>query len=187
MNSAPMNADNTWPPNDANDANAEPAPPSPVISAMTQEPSAQLPKNPSLAAFLSLFPGIGNVYNGLYLRGLTFFLIVVSAITITNRHPLFGTVIAFFWIFNLIDSYRQAVLINYGYAQDLGLLDRPRHPRAGQGGVAAGVILTLIGFLAVLDQYFNVDLEWIFNLWPVALMVIGLWLVVGSLRERRQG
>jgi hypothetical protein len=69
----------------------------------------------------------------------------------------------------------------------LGLLDRPRHPRAGQGGVAAGVILTLIGFLAVLDQYFNVDLEWIFNLWPVALMVIGLWLVVGSLRERRQG
>ena len=29
------------------------------------------------------------------------------------------------WFFNVLDAYRQAVLINYGYSQDLGLLDRP--------------------------------------------------------------
>jgi hypothetical protein len=171
-------AENAWPPNPSD--TEEPAPPAPV----TAQPSPQLPKNPLLAAGLSLFPGIGNVYNGLYLRGVTFFLIIVSCIAITDREPLFGFAIAFFWLFNLIDAYRQAVLINYGYAQDLGLLDLPRHPKANQGGIAAGVVLTLIGFVALLNQYFHIDFEWLVKLWPVALMVIGLWLVVGTLRER---
>jgi hypothetical protein len=174
-------AENAWPPNTPHDTE-EAAPPAPAP--VTPQPSAQLPKNPLLAAGLSLFPGIGNVYNGLYLRGVTFFLIIVSCIAITDRHPLYGLAIAFFWIFNVIDAYRQAVLINYGYAQDLGLLDLPRHPKANQGGIAAGVLLTLIGFIALLDQYFHIDFEWLIRLWPVALMVIGLWLVVGSIRER---
>jgi hypothetical protein len=78
------------------------------------------------------------------------------------------------------------VLINYGYAQDLGLLDRPRSPRASQGGMAAGVLLVLIGLIATLDQFFHIDFEWLFKLWPVALMVIGLWLIAGSLRDRRR-
>jgi hypothetical protein len=173
-------AENPWPP----DAVEEPAPQAPMSAPLARPVSPQFPKNPLLAAFLSLAPGIGNVYNGLYLRGFTFFLFIVSCIAIVPHQPLFGTAVAFFWIFNVIDAYRQAVLINYGYAQDLGLLDRPRHPKANQGGIAAGVALILIGFFAALDQFFHVDLEWLFRLWPLALIAIGLWLVVGSVRER---
>lgn len=169
---------------------AEPEP-APAFAAPTTAPVAPPPvsrKNPGLAALLSLFPGMGNIYNGLYLRGITFFLIVVSLIGITTSghgHELFGMAIAFFWLFNVIDAYRQATLINYGYAQDLGLLDMPKVPRAGQGGIVAGALLTLIGIASVLDRYTVIDYDWFFQLWPFALVAVGVWLIVASFRGRR--
>jgi hypothetical protein len=171
-------------------ATAEPEPPpafvpQPVASAV---PSPVGHKNPMLAAVLSLFPGVGNIYNGLYMRGVTFFLVIACLIGIVSdgRHPLFGLAIAFFWLFNVIDAYRQATLINYGYAQDLGLLDMPKVPRAGQGGLMAGILLSLVGLVAIADQYLEIRLDWIFNLWPFALVAIGVWLIVASFRARRQ-
>jgi len=161
--------------------------PAPVPGAVPTAPAPIGQKNPGLAALLSFFPGMGNVYNGLYMRGVTFFLIVLSLIGIANRgHDLFGFAIAFFWIFNVIDAYRQATLINYGYAQDLGLLDLPRHPRASQGGVAAGAILALIGLVALLERYFYIRLDWLFDLWPFALVLLGGWMIWASLRDRRR-
>ncbi|MES1211388.1 MAG: hypothetical protein ABUL63_03535 [Acidobacteriota bacterium] len=142
-------------------------------------------KNPVLAATLSLFPGVGNVYNGLYMRGVIFFLVIASLISIVQQGPpLFGMAIAFFWIFNVIDAYRQATLINYGYAQDLGLTDLPRHPRASQGGVVAGVLLALIGVIAIGERYFNLDVERLAEIWPFALVAIGGWLIWSSIRDR---
>lgn len=166
----------------------EPAPafaPQPVSSAI---PAPIGHKNPILAGVLSLFPGVGNIYNGLYMRGVTFFLVIACLIGITadGRHPLFGLAIAFFWLFNVIDAYRQATLINYGYAQDLGLLDMPKVPRAGQGGLMAGVLLSLVGLVAIAEEYLEIRLDWIFNLWPFALVAIGVWLIVASFRGRRQ-
>ncbi|MFL6261025.1 MAG: LiaI-LiaF-like domain-containing protein [Thermoanaerobaculia bacterium] len=170
-------------------AEPEPAP------AFTPQHAAVIPppvgrKNPFLAALLSAFPGMGNVYNGLYMRGLTFFLIIVSLLGITTSgrgHELFGMAVAFFWLFNVIDAYRQATLINYGYAQDLGLLDMPRVPRAGQGGLVAGVLLTLVGIASVLDRYTIIDYDWFFRLWPFALVAVGVWLIAASFRDRQRG
>jgi len=171
-------------------ATAEPEPPpafvpQPVASAV---PSPVGRKNPGLAALLSLFPGVGHIYNGLYMRGVTFFLVIACLIGIVadGRHPLFGLAIAFFWLFNVIDAYRQATLINYGYAQDLGLLDMPKVPRPGQGGLMAGLLLSLVGLVAIADQYLAIRLDWIFNLWPFALVAIGVWLIVASFRSRQQ-
>ena len=141
-------------------------------------------KNPILAGLLSGFPGLGNLYNGLYLRGVTFFLIVLSLIRLTDEHGLFGFALAFFWLFNMIDAYRQATLINWGVAQDLGLKDAPARPAGAQAGLAAGFILFAIGLIALLERYVAIDIDWVFELWPVALMLIGAWIVVGALRER---
>jgi hypothetical protein len=144
-------------------------------------------KNPVLAGFLSLFPGVGNVYNGLYMRGITFFLVITSLIAIAAEgHPLFGFGVAFFWLFNVIDAFRQATLINYGYAQDLGLVDLPRYPRAGQGGVVAGVLLMLIGLVAISEQFFHISLDWLFDAWPFTLVAVGAWLVWSSIRDRNR-
>ena len=177
-----MNAAESWAPH------PEPAASNPVPApvAIPQPVPAVSQKNPWIAAFLSLFPGVGNIYNGLYMRGLIFFLIVMSCIAVADRVEAFTAVAAFFWIFNVLDAYRQATLINYGYAQDLGLVDLPKRPRAAQGGLAAGVILTLIGLVALADQYFVIDLDWLIDNWPVALVAIGVWMIWSSIRSRRR-
>jgi len=177
-----MNAAESWAPH------PEPAASNPVPrpAVIPQPVPAVGQKNPWIAAFLSLFPGVGNIYNGLYMRGLIFFLIIMGCIGLADREEAFAAAVAFFWIFNVLDAYRQATLINYGYAQDLGLVDLPKHPRAAQGGIAAGVILTLIGLVALADQYLVIDLRWMIDNWPVALVVIGVWMIWSSLRSRRR-
>jgi hypothetical protein len=131
---------------------------------------------------------MGNVYNGLYLRGLVQFLIVAALMNLANHSngPFFPMTLVFFWAFSVLDAYRQALLINYGYAQDLGLLDQPQRPRAGQGGLIAGLILTFLGIVATLEQYVSIDLRWLYDLWPVLLIGVGLWLIVAALRERKK-
>lgn len=183
-----MNPAESWHPEP--EPHPEPVPPVAAVPPGVPRPQP-LPapigqKSPVFAAILSLFPGMGNVYNGLYLRGFTLFLITMSLVLLADQREMFGPVAAFFWIFNILDAYRQATLINYGYAQDLGLVDLPKHPRASQGGLAAGIILTVIGIIAVLEEYFRVDLEWVFDLWPVALLGLGIGLIWSSLRDRRR-
>jgi hypothetical protein len=179
-----MNQVETWPGTHPEQPETPDPRPTPAAADL---PPAVVRKNPVLAAFLSLLPGIGNVYNGLYMRGITFFLVIVSLMAIAAEgHPFFGFAVAFFWLFNVIDAFRQATLINYGYAQDLGLLDMPRVPPVGQGGILAGVLLILIGGVALAERYLDVSLQWLFDLWPFALVVAGGWLVVASARDRRQ-
>lgn len=154
-------------------------------------PAPLVLKKPALAAFLSLFPGLGNVYNGLYLRGLVLFVIVFSILGILTSSdgenaPFFAPAMAFFWLFNIIDAYRQAVLINHGYQQDLGILDLPKRPRPGQGGIAAGILLVLVGAYALLERFVDIDLDWIFNLWPVIAIALGGWLIWGTIRDRNK-
>ena len=145
-------------------------------------------KSPRLAGLLSGFPGLGNVYNGLYIRGLVQFLIVAGLMGLVDRHdvPFFVMTLIFFWAFSVLDAYRQAVLINYGYAQDLGLLDQPQRPKTGQGGLISGVILTVLGLVALVDQYVDVDLQWLYDLWPLLLVGVGVWLIVASIRDRKK-
>ena len=82
-----------------------PPPPQPPVAAPVEAQQSNF-KNPTLAAFLSLFPGIGNLYNGLYMRGVSFFLICSSMIYLVSEHgnPFFGLAIPFFWIFNMVDA-----------------------------------------------------------------------------------
>ena len=54
-------------------------PPPPAVTApATPMPASFERKRPLFAGVLSGFPGMGNVYNGLYLRGFTLFLITIS-------------------------------------------------------------------------------------------------------------
>lgn len=167
-----------------------PGPETPAAEVRTAAPPTAprdaFAKNPLLAGFLSLFPGMGNVYNGLYLRGVTFFLIVGGLIgAVDSGAPeIFGFAIAFFWIFNVLDAYRQATLINHGYAQDLGLTDLPERPSAAQGGLWAGAVLVIVGGTALVEKWFDLDLTWLFELWPVVLIAVGVWLIWAALREK---
>lgn len=167
----------------------EPHPtPLPPRAAEPAAARAPLAKNPLLAAFLALFPGIGHIYNGLYLRGILFFLMAASLIQIAGRggEEVAGFAVGFVWLFNVLDAYRQATLINYGLAQDLGLLDRPRRPRPFHEALAAGLLFFLIGLVALLERFFVIDFDLVFGFWPVVLMALGAWLVWVAISDRKR-
>lgn len=160
-------------------------PPPPAIS-------PEMSKAPGLAAFLSvIMPGLGNIYNGLYLRGATLFLIWASLFGLAQNVGRSGDeadmaflvpCIVFIWAFNVFDAFRQAKLINHGYATDLGLQERPK---IGGGGMAMGVALLVIGLYGALRRYFDFDLSWILRHWPIYLMIFGGWMVWQSIKARR--
>lgn len=145
-------------------------------------------KSPALAAFLAFFPGMGHVYNGLYQRGVVLFLVFAACIAMVNEtgSPIFGFAIAFTWMFNVLDAYRQANLINHGYATDLGMLDPAKPGNPGNATMIAGFVIFVIGLLQLLEEYNFFDWDVLRRNWPVLLMLGGGWLVWSALKERRQ-
>ena len=141
--------------------------------------------SPWVAAILSAFPGLGSVYNGSYARGVAFFLTATGTMHLAARgQGLWGFVVAFVWLFNIIDAYREARFIRAGLTQDLGIT-RARPATSAAEGLGLGVVLILIGLVSFLDLSLGLDVDWIFELWPIGLMVAGGWFLFVAIRRAR--
>ena len=71
--------------------------------------------SPGLAALLSFIPGVGQMYNEQYAKGLIFVLIFAALIQITDKvNGLFGLLIAGFYIYQIIDAYKTAEARRFG-------------------------------------------------------------------------
>lgn len=174
--------------------------PSPAPAAVPPPPAAAMPypvrivehKSPGLAGFLSIFPGLGHLYLGLYPRAFAVGGAFILGIMMTeHRGPgeFFGPLIAFVWFFGIIDAVRQAKAINRGELAEAGFAGEPqiRKAAAGTGGLTWGVILVGIGALLIIDRYFP-DIDWSFmSEWggPMAFILLGLVLIVSHVRKRR--
>lgn len=170
----------------------QPAPPPPLVRESPPPRAAVYAapeqKSPILAAFLSVLPGLGNVYNGLYRRAVVFFLIYVSlfslAINVSDQaKALVIPCLVFIWFFNIFDAYRQATLINY-YGEPPAADESWRDVRGW--GLAPGVFLLALGVYGILQRYFNIDLSWVMDQWPFALIAAGAWFIYSYFRERKQ-
>lgn len=162
-------------------------PPTPAPNSWNQvNPSHPLVKNPFVAGMLSIFPGLGNIYNGLYLRGVAFFVAFASCIGMLDNDggPVFGLALAFTYIFNVVDAVRQASLINLGLSSDPAATYRPTPLTAGGGTALAGLMLFGLGLLALLDRWFHIDLTWLADAWPLVPMALGAWLLAAAWRDR---
>ncbi len=171
-----------------------PPPPRPVYPGHhAAEPVGGHYKSPMLAAVLSFMPGLGNIYNGLYLRGVAFFLAFVGLISLVvsvtggdapeSEIAFLAPSIAFLFFFNVFDAFRQATLINSGQSTDLGIADRPQ---VGGGALVPGVMLMVVGTYGLMLRFFDFDLTWLVRQWPYLLLVFGGFLVFQSLKARRQ-
>ena len=129
-----------------------------------------------VAVILSLFPGLGHVYLGLYRRGIVFFLFAVGALYL-NTAGLTSMVVLFVWLFNMLDAYRQATLIEAGHVSE----DAADPVATARVAVLAGVGVSIAGLLALLDLTFGYDLELLWQLWPAGVLAVGVWLIVGGL------
>src|SRR5262245_423369 len=166
-------------------ASAAPAPTTPYYDRYDR-------KSPGLAGFLSIFPGLGHLYLGLYQRAFAF-AGAFCVLTFFNSHGrlavLSGPATAFIWFFAIIDAVRQAKAINQGAVAESGFAPAGQVRRAaeGTGGLTWGVILVGLGVLWILDRYVVID--WSFmEEWggPVALILLGLVLVISHVRKKRQ-
>lgn len=159
------------------------APPAPAWTAET--------KSPALAGFLSIFPGLGHLYLGLYQRGIFFGLGFVLCISLAHHRggEFFGPLIAFVWFFAIIDAVRQAHAINRGYVAEGGWAPSaaPVRRPSGTASLTWGVILVALGALWLVDRY--VDIDWSFlDRWgaPAAFILLGFVLIITHVRRKRQ-
>jgi hypothetical protein len=164
------------------EASAAP-PPLPPGAAPAAGPYVRLPKSPGLAAFLSLFPGLGQVYNGQIARAFVFFFAWVGSIYLTaSGHEFpFAFLIPFVYLFNMIDAWKGATAIN-------------RRFLGGEGGKTEedtiespiwGGSLVAIGLLVLLSNMGWLDLDRLARWWPLLLIAVGGYFIYGSILKKK--
>ena len=149
-------------------------------------------RTPFLASILSMLPGLGHVYNGLYNRALIFAVIFFGLLAVAihiDEGPELGFIIpamVFLWFFNLIDAYRQAVLINYGYAPGRDLPENLAGSVRGSGGLVLGAVIFLLGLFGLVHHLFpGLDLSVLFEFWYLPFLAFGAWLFYQAWKDRR--
>ena len=171
------------------------APPPPPVTTTLVPPVIVDRKSPGLAGFLSMFPGLGHVYLGLYQRAFAIggaFILGIAFASHGRGSEFFGPIVAFVWFFAIIDAVRQAKAINAGYVDAGGLAASERVARVKRestAGLTWGVILVGIGTLWLIDRY--VDLDWFWAavedwLAPVSFILLGLVLIITYVIKKRR-
>jgi hypothetical protein len=170
---------------------APPAPPVPPAIVPPPAPGQTSGPNPALAGILAgFFPfGVGAVYTGQYTKGLAHLLIfglLVAGCTVSGDviPAICGVGIAFFYVYQIIDSVRSARAIQtgqpvpdpFGLTQMFGPMDRIEAKKVPSGAI----VLILIGVLFLLHTIglsdFGVD-----RFWPLILIALGGWLLMRNL------
>jgi hypothetical protein len=141
-------------------------------------------KSPVAATILAAVPfGLGHLYLGQYARAVALF----AAFWVPMLFLELPLVSIFFFFFTIFDAYRQCQLINLAAEQGA---EQPAS--AFHGGIVAGVFLVVLGAVLLLENWidFWAIRDFLRDWWPALLIAVGLWFVVGALRERaeaRQG
>ncbi|MGH9367301.1 MAG: hypothetical protein ACRD3M_06480 [Thermoanaerobaculia bacterium] len=175
-------------------ASAPPPPPPPAAPYAAPVPVIVEKKSPGLAGFLSVFPGLGHVYLGLYQRGFVIGGAFILGISLTShgRGPeFFGPMLGFLWFFGIIDAVRQAKAINRGQTVESGFAGAPQVRKAGEGtgALTFGVILIGLGVLwflesqDLLDRFLDAIPGWG---GPFTFILLGLALIVTHIRKKRR-
>jgi len=156
----------------------------PAPTPTTTPPGPKLPKNPWLALVLSLFPGLGQVYNGQPAKAFVFFFAWVGSIygsAEISPFP-FAFLIPFVYLYNLIDAFRTAALIN---ARALGGLPAPEE-EAFESPVWGGALL-VFGLLLLLNNLGWVNMASLARYWPLVLVLAGAAFLYSAVQRRRGG
>jgi hypothetical protein len=167
---------------------ARPAEPYPYAQPGLPDPRR---RRPILAMILSLAPGLGRVYCGYYRRGFIHAITVGVLITLLANQqpeplmPLVGIFLGFFWLYNVVDAGRRAMLINEALAgrSEIELPSDFELP-GPRGAIVGGVVLVAVGLVLLSNTWLGVSLDWLEQWWPAALVLFGGWLVYRAVQDR---
>jgi hypothetical protein len=143
----------------------------------------QPPKSPAAAVLLSLFPGLGQIYNGQPAKALVFFLAFVGSLAGAHDQPMpFGLMIPFIFFYNLLDAWRSATALNLRAAGGARLEED-----SGVESPAWGGTLVVLGLVLLARNLGWLDFSAIARYWPVLLIGVGAALLRGSLQRKGNG
>jgi hypothetical protein len=143
-----------------------------------------------LAAVLAvLFPfGIGQVYCGLYAKGLAHLLIFTFLVwgasnAMFGMDVFFGLGIAFFYFYQIIDAYKSAQAVQLGHPVPdpfrLGNLFGAGEPDTQISNLPVGALILIgLGTLFLLRNLGLFGFHWLGRFWPGLLILLGIWLLM---------
>jgi TM2 domain-containing membrane protein YozV len=141
-------------------------------------------RSPALAAFLSLFPGFGHLYNGEIGKALAFFSAFATCIFVMAETDggsvFFGLMIPFIVFYNMIEAYRSAERINLQSFSGVNRFDEPASNQLW------GWSLVVMGGLLLAHNLGIFRFQWIAKMWPLVMIAAGVALLRGSLFGSRQ-
>jgi TM2 domain-containing membrane protein YozV len=158
---------------------------------MAPAPRVYSDVSPGLAFVLGLIPGVGAIYNGQYAKGIVHVVIFGLLISITSSgaasgyEPLFGLLIAIWYFYMPFEAYHTARTRQRGEPVDefSGVI-----PLRGRVGFPIGpVVLIVLGVVFLLNTLDVFRIEQIVRWWPVALIVLGGYLLYGRLANGSNG
>lgn len=130
--------------------------------------------SPKRAALISLIPGMGAVYNGDYVKAITFFAVFAALAMMSDRvGEIFGFAAFSFLIFTMFDSYRSAEAANR--ARMAGIAPPRTQPGKDRTVAGWGVFLILLGVIFLLQNL--IPYHFLDRLWPLVFIGIGAYLV----------
>jgi TM2 domain-containing membrane protein YozV len=139
--------------------------------------------NPGLAATLGFIPGLGAVYNGQYVKALIHVLIFGGLIALlssdipSSYDAFFGIALGCFYFYMPIEAYRTALARRQGEPE-------PANPIEGEGRKPIGAMVLIgIGVLLLLANFGLLQRDWFERSWPVALILIGGWLLWDRMKK----
>lgn len=161
-----------------------PPPLPPAVAALPPAPGgySRPPKSPAAATLLSLFPGLGQIYNGQPAKALVFFLAWAGCIAAASEGEAmpFALMIPFIHLYNMVDAWRSASLINARAAGGA----RPAEEDSVESP-AWGATLVALGLLLLAKNLGWLNLAALARYWPVLLIGAGAALLWGSLQRRK--
>jgi len=158
-------------------ASASPSAPGTAVPGATIPPPPPGDSRPGTAAALGIIPGLGAVYNGEYIKALIHVVIFASLIA-AMASDINGSLQAFvivafiaFCFYMPVDAYRVAKARSEGEVAPPDLVRGPGRKPIG------AVVLIGIGVLLLLANFGLLERDWFAKTWPIALVVLGAWLL----------
>ena len=162
-------------------------PPNPYGNPYVAAPVAPGAPSPGLAFVLGLIPGVGAIYNGQYAKGLVHVIILGLLISIMSSgashslEPLFGLLIALFFIYMPFEAFHTAIKRQRGEQIDEFSSIFPMGRRSR--GIPVGpIILILVGVVFLLDTLEIIRIYQMLRYWPVFLILLGCYMLYIRLR-----
>jgi hypothetical protein len=150
--------------------------------------------SPPLAFLLGLIPGVGAIYNGQYVKGLTHVVIFGILVSIVHSdeaaglEPLFGMMIPA-WIFYMaFEAYHTAKRRRLGQPVEefSSLVPLSGGHRSKSTFPVGPAVLIAIGVLFLLNNLDVLRIRYLFRYWPIALIALGAYRLYERLASRER-